>query len=122
MPCSLNCSLLGSCGGLPWAILYMMAHSLSRLAQGRRPVLISRITQPRDQISIEPRRPSLDPLMASGDMYIGVPVMDFCFAGTLGRPVPPAAASGASLVGCSVLFWRAMTFAAPKSTYLMIPL
>ncbi len=60
--------------------------------------------------------------MTSGDMYIGVPVMDFCFAGTLGRPTPLAAASGASFVGWSVLFWRAMTLAAPKSTYLMIPL
>lgn len=73
-------------------------------------------------MSTEPRRPSLEPLMTSGDMYIGVPVIDFCFAGTLGRPTPPAAASGASLVGWSVLFWRAMTLAAPKSTYLMMPL
>lgn len=60
--------------------------------------------------------------MTSGDMYIGVPVMDFCLAGTLGRPGPAAAASGDSLVGWSVLFWRAMTLAAPKSTYLIMPL
>jgi len=84
-PCSLNCSLPGNCGGLPCAMLYMIAHSLSRLAQGRRPVLISRMTQPRDQTSMAPRRPSLLPLMTSGDMYMGVPVMDFCFWGTLGR-------------------------------------
>ena len=85
------------------------------------------MTQPRDQISIEPRRPSLLPLMTSGDMYMGVPVIDFCFWGTFGRAVPAAAllsmaGVGASFVGWSVLFWRAMTFAAPKSTYLITPL
>lgn len=79
MPSPLSCSLLGNCGGLPCAMLYIMAHSLSKLAQGRRPVLISRMTQPSDQTSMAPRRPSLLPLMTSGDMYIGVPVMDFCF-------------------------------------------
>lgn len=102
-------------------MLYMMAHSLSKLAQGRRPVLISRMTQPRDQMSMAPRRPSLLPLMTSGDMYIGVPVMDFCFAGTLGRAGAPGIA-GTSLGGWRVLFWRAMTLAAPKSTYFMTPL
>lgn len=121
IPGSLSCSRFGSCGGFPCAILYMIAHSLSRLAQGRRPVLISRMTQPRDQMSIAPRRPSLTPLMTSGDMYIGVPVMDFCFAGALGRAGPPAA-RGASFGGWRVLFWRAITLAAPKSTYLMTPL
>ena len=84
-------------------MLYIMAHSLSILAHGRRPVLISRITQPRDQTSMAPRRPSLEPLMTSGDMYMGVPVMDFCFAGTLGRAGAPGTA-GASFVGCRVLF------------------
>ena len=102
-------------------MLYMMAHSLSKLAQGRRPVLISRMTQPRDQISMAPRRPSLLPLMTSGDMYIGVPVMDFCFAGALGRAGAPETA-GTSLAGWRVLFWRAMTLAAPKSTYFITPL
>ena len=86
-------------------MLYMMAHSLSREAQGRRPVLISRMTQPRDQTSMAPRRPSLLPLITSGDMYMGVPVMDFCFAGTLGRAetLPPGRGGG-SLIGWRVLF------------------
>ena len=57
-------------------MLYMMAHSLSRDAHGRRPVAISRITQPSDQTSTAPARPEFSPLMTSGDMYIGVPVMD----------------------------------------------
>ena len=57
-------------------MLYMMAHSLSRDAQGRRPVAISRMTHPRDHISTAPARPGFSPLMTSGDMYIGVPVMD----------------------------------------------
>ena len=39
------------------------AHSLSRLAHGRRPVAISRIQHPRDQISSAPRRPLSDPVM-----------------------------------------------------------
>jgi hypothetical protein len=110
MPDSLNWSVVGSCGGLPCAMLYMMAHSLSRLAHGRRPVAISRITHPRDQMSAAPSRPPVSPLITSGDMYIGVPVID--------------------LFGCcvaewsvtSVRPWRAITLAAPKSTYLMMPL
>lgn len=57
-------------------MLYMMAHSLSRFAQGRLPVTISRMTQPRDHTSTAPARPGFSPLMTSGDMYIGVPVMD----------------------------------------------
>lgn len=118
MPSKLSWSLDGNCGGFPWAMLYIIAHSLSKLAQGRRPVLISRITQPRDQISMAPRRPSLDPLITSGDMYMGVPVMDFCLPGA--RPGGPAAE------GCwsswSVLPWRAIILAAPKSTYFITPL
>ena len=117
MPSGESWSLDGNCGGLPCAILYMMAHSLSRLAHGRRPVLISRMTQPRDQTSMAPWRPSLVPLMTSGDMYIGVPVMDFCLPGK--RVVGSARTLWS---GWRVLFWRAMTFAAPKSTYLMTPL
>lgn len=57
-------------------MLYIMAHSLSRDVHGRRPVAISRITQPSDQISTEPARPGFSPLITSGDMYIGVPVID----------------------------------------------
>lgn len=91
-------------------MLYMMAHSLSRDAHGRRPVAISSMTQPRDQTSTAPARPGFSPLMTSGDMYIGVPVIDL-----LGL----AALAGSET---SVLPWRAMTFAAPKSTYLMTPL
>lgn len=90
-------------------MLYMMAHSLSRLAHGRRPVAISRITQPRDQISTDPAFPGLSPRITSGDIYIGVPVMDLLgFAGIF---------DSARLLPC-----RAITFAAPKSTYLITPL
>src|SRR5271169_4042635 len=39
------------------------AHSLSRFAQGRRPVAISRMQQPRDQISSAPCRPLSEPVM-----------------------------------------------------------
>ena len=53
-PSSLNWSFVGICGGLPCAMLYMIAHSLSSEAQGRRPVHISRITQPSDQTSMAP--------------------------------------------------------------------
>jgi hypothetical protein len=69
MPVSLSCSREGSCGGSPWAMWYMMAHSLSMDAQGRRPVAISRITQPRDHTSTAPWRPVDPPRMTSGDMY-----------------------------------------------------
>ena len=75
-----------------------------------------------------PRRPSLVPLMTSGDMYIGVPVMDFCFWGTFGRAVVGLAfvvvleVALTSVAGWRVLLRRAMTLAAPKSTYLMTPL
>ena len=57
-------------------MLYIIAHSLSKEAQGRRPVAISNMTQPNDQISTAPARPVFSPLMTSGDMYMGVPVMD----------------------------------------------
>src|SRR5437016_3580853 len=77
IPDSLSWSFVGSCGGLPCAMLYMIAHSLSKLAQGRLPVAISRITHPRDQMSTAPWRPWFCPRITSGDMYIGVPVMDF---------------------------------------------
>lgn len=107
-PTSLSWSRPGSCGGFPCAMLYMIAHSLSRLAHGRRPVAISRITHPRDQTSIAPWRPSFCPLMTSGDMYIGVPVIDLTFAPPVSPPM--------------VLPWRAMILAAPKSTYLITPL
>src|SRR5699024_2911512 len=88
---------------------YMMAHSLSRLAHGLRPVAISRITHPRDQMSTAPARPGFSPLITSGDMYMGVPVIDL-----LGLV---ACTSAASVRPC-----RAITLAAPKSTYLMMPL
>ena len=110
IPLALSCSWVGSCGGLPCAMLYMMAHSLSRLAQGRRPVAISRITHPRDQMSTAPSRPSEVPLITSGDMYMGVPVILFCFS-------PRELLFPASVLPC-----RAMILAAPKSTYLMTPL
>lgn len=90
-------------------MLYMMAHSLSRLAHGRLPVTISRITQPSDHISTAPDLPGFSPLITSGDMYMGVPVMDL-----LGFV---AVRSVASVRPC-----RAMILAAPKSTYLMMPL
>ena len=54
IPDSLSWSFVGSCGGLPSAMLYMIAHSLSKLAQGRLPVAISRVTHPRDQMSAAP--------------------------------------------------------------------
>lgn len=108
MPDGLSWSTDGSCGGLPCAMLYMIAHSLSSDAHGRRPVAISSTTQPRDQTSTAPARPEFSPLMTSGDMYIGVPVMDLAF--------PPVSAA------TKVLLWRAMTLAAPKSTYFITPL
>jgi len=111
IPVSLSCSLDGSCGGSPWAMWYMMAHSLSMEAQGRRPVAISRITQPSDHISTAPCRPVLPPRMTSGDMYIGVPVIERW------RPWRVALCSAAR-----VRPWRAMSLAAPKSTNLMTPL
>ena len=119
IPSGLNWSFDGNCGGFPCAMLYMIAHSLSKDAQGRRPVLISRMTQPSDQTSMAPWRPSFWPLITSGDIYMGVPVMDFCLPGTQGV-VPPAAAVWWS--GWRVLPWRAMILAAPKSTYLITPL
>lgn len=109
MPSGLSWSGVGSCGGLPWAMLYMIAHSLSRFAHGRRPVAISRMTQPRDHTSTAPKCPGFSPLMTSGDMYIGVPVMDL-----LGFVAERSC--------ISVRPWRAITLAAPKSTYLMMPL
>lgn len=105
---------MGGEGGLPCAILYMMAHSLSRDAHGRRPVAISRITQPKDHTSTAPARPEFSPLITSGDMYIGVPVIDFWPAGFPGT-------DGATVFATKVLPWRAMTLAAPKSTYLITP-
>lgn len=57
-------------------MLYMIAHSLSRFDHGLRPVTISRMTQPRDHTSTEPALPGLSPLITSGDIYMGVPVMD----------------------------------------------
>lgn len=91
-------------------MLYIMAHSLSRDAHGRRPVAISRMTQPRDQISTAPARPAFSPLITSGDIYIGVPVIDLL-------AFPFAAVAVTRVLPC-----RAMTFAAPKSTYLMTPM
>lgn len=107
-PGGLIWSALGSCGGLPWAMLYMIAHSLSRFAHGRRPVAISNTTHPSDQMSTAPALPGFSPLMTSGDMYMGVPVIDL-----LGFE---ACRSAASVRPC-----RAITLAAPKSTYLMMP-
>ena len=90
MPCALSWSVDGSCGGFPCAILYIIAHSLSSDAQGLRPVAISRITHPRDHISTAPARPGFSPLMTSGDMYIGVPVMDLLGAPCKGDLDPAA--------------------------------
>lgn len=109
MPDALSWSCEGRAGGLPCAMLYMIAHSLSRLAQGRLPVAISRMTQPRDHISTAPALPGFSPLITSGDMYMGVPVMDLFGFVTAASPA-------------RVRPWRAMTLAAPKSTYLMMPL
>jgi len=64
-------------------------------------------------MSTAPARPGFSPLMTSGDIYIGVPVMDL-----LAAPVVDAVVGAAT----SVLPWRAITFAAPKSTYLITPL
>lgn len=41
---------------------------------GLRPVAISMIQHPNDQISIAPNLPVFSPLIVSGDIYIGVPV------------------------------------------------
>src|SRR3569833_1792462 len=88
-------------------MLYMMAHSLSRLAQGRRPVAISRMTHPSDHTSTAPKCPGFSPLITSGDMYIGVPVMDLLGLVAVRSPT-------------SVRPCLAMTLAAPKSTYLLM--
>ena len=110
MPCGLSWSELGSWGGLPCAMLYMMAHSLSRFDHGRRPVAISRITHPNDHTSTDPARPGFSPLITSGDMYIGVPVIEL-----FGLVV--------AVTPCTMVRpCRAMTLAAPKSTYLITPL
>ena len=108
IPGGLSWSGVGNCGLWPEAMFHMMAHSLSRFAQGRRPVAISRMTQPSDQMSIEPRRPAVVPVITSGDMYMGVPVMELYFECTA--------------VETRVLPCLAITLAAPKSTYLIIPL
>jgi len=112
IPNSLNWSFVGNCGGLPPAIFHIIAHSLSRFAQGRRPVAISRITHPRDHTSIAPCWPGILPVITSGDMYMGVPVMVLSLPP---RDMPPTSAA-------KVFPWRAIILAAPKSTYLMTPL
>jgi len=71
-------------------MLYMIAHSLSSDAQGLRPVAISRITHPRDHMSTAPARPGFSPLMTSGDIYIGVPVIDLFGAPCSGALEPAA--------------------------------
>jgi len=60
-------------------------------------------------MSIDPRRPADVPVMTSGDMYMGVPVIEF-----------PLTFEGAA-VATLVLPCLAMTLAAPKSTYFIIP-
>ena len=60
-------------------------------------------------MSIDPRRPAEVPVMTSGDMYMGVPVIEF-----------PLTFEGAA-VATLVLPCLAMTLAAPKSTYLIMP-
>ena len=71
--------------------------------------------------------------MTSGDMYIGVPFMDFCFWGAIGRfgrgrPLrvvlleEDCEEDWEGAVGWRVLPWRAIILAAPKSTYLIMPL
>lgn len=72
-------------------MLYMMAHSLSKLDHGRRPVTISRMTHPNDHISPAASCVGFSPIMTSGDMYIGVPVIDLwgLLAATFGTSVRP---------------------------------
>jgi len=100
--------------------VYGTAHSLSRLAHGRRPVAISRRQQPRDHISTAPVRPLSAPVITnisgcskhfipSGDIYIGVPVI-------LLRLVRAAVVMAALVLPC-----LAKTLAAPKSENLILP-
>jgi len=95
------------------------AHSLSRLAQGRRPVAISKMQQPRDQISRAPCLPLSPPVITesqsdqrkevpSGDMYIGVPVILLRFVRAIVTP--------AFVFPCF-----AKTLAAPKSENFILP-
>lgn len=87
-------------------MLYMIAHSLSSVLHGRRPVDISRITQPSDQISAAPEWREWDvagksPRITSGDMYIGVPVIVFC-----GLPLGRTGAAFACLQSAGIWFVR----------------
>ncbi|KAH3685098.1 hypothetical protein WICPIJ_003932 [Wickerhamomyces pijperi] len=81
----------------------MIAHSLSKAAHGRLPVAISKTQQPVDQMSTAPYLEVTDPVITSGDMYIGVPVILLTFV----------------ILRVTLL---AITLAAPKSTNLMTPL
>ena len=101
----------GCCVAIP--MWNMIAHSLSRLDHGLRPVVISRTTQPMDQISAAPRAPA-PPLMTSGARYIGVPASEFMTAGPASPPPPPLIARVFAIVRLPLM----MTLAAPKSTYL----
>jgi hypothetical protein len=97
---------------------------LGRCSHGLRPVLISKTTQPNDQMSTAPWPLAIPPDTASGDMYIGVPlsvlsdlsgiavVPDFGFA---------ADAAIAERANSRVRCRSAKTWEAPKSTYLMVP-
>lgn len=94
-------------------------HSLSRLLQGLRPVTISNRQHPKDHMSELPSRPDFSFLMTSGAMYIGVPAKEFMTPAPSG---PGALVLLMTLVRAIVLLPFAMTFAAPKSTNLIVEL
>lgn len=97
-------------------------HSLSRLLHGLRPVTISRMQQPVDQISEAPNLPDFSFLITSGAMYIGVPANEFIAAGpSAPAPAPVALVFRfATRVFAIVLLPFAITLAAPKSTNLIV--
>lgn len=94
-------------------------HSLSKLLHGFRPVTISSIQHPSDQISELPSRPDFSFLITSGAMYMGVPAR---LLTTPGASVPGALVRLMTFVRAIVLFPFAMTLAAPKSTNLICEL
>lgn len=96
---------------------------MSRLLQGRLPVAHSRMTQPTAHTSMAPILPRRSPLTVSGERYIGVPVSELASAGAA---TPSAETVGAPVLmrerEASVFWFLARTLAAPKSTYLIVPL
>lgn len=79
------------------------------------PVAISKITQPIDQISDDPRLPLFSLLITSGAMYIGVPASELTAARGSAAFVRVCLAARVRAI---VLFPLAMILAAPKSTSL----